>query len=123
MFLKEFHLLLKVSNPRLATSGVLRTPIKPLSQQGLGLSRESTFYSTSSLSPPPHTDKAGISPATHGLPGISEDAAFGEQLTYVGKCVCMASFRGVDKFFKTIAKLASSSEILLAKSGNNWPKI
>jgi hypothetical protein len=27
---------------------------------------------------------------------------------------------GVDKFFKTLAKLASSSEYLLAKSENNW---
>jgi hypothetical protein len=27
---------------------------------------------------------------------------------------------GVDTFFKTLAKLASSSELLLAKSGNNW---
>jgi hypothetical protein len=30
--------------------------------------------------------------------------------------------RGVDKVFKTLAKLASSSELLLAKSENNWPK-
>jgi hypothetical protein len=29
--------------------------------------------------------------------------------------------RGVDKFFKTLAKLASSSEFSLAKSENNWP--
>jgi hypothetical protein len=31
--------------------------------------------------------------------------------------------RGVDKFFKTLAKLASSSVFSLAKSENNWPKI
>jgi hypothetical protein len=31
--------------------------------------------------------------------------------------------RGVDKFFKTLAKLASSSVVLLAKSESNWPKI
>jgi hypothetical protein len=31
--------------------------------------------------------------------------------------------RGVHKFFKTLAKLGSSSELLLAKSGNNWPKM
>jgi hypothetical protein len=31
--------------------------------------------------------------------------------------------RGVGKFFKTLAKLANSSELFLAKSGNNWPKI
>jgi hypothetical protein len=31
--------------------------------------------------------------------------------------------RGVGKFFKTLAKLASSSIFSLAKSENNWPKI
>jgi hypothetical protein len=31
--------------------------------------------------------------------------------------------RGVDKVFKTLAKLASSSEYLLAKSENNWPNM
>jgi hypothetical protein len=31
--------------------------------------------------------------------------------------------RGVNNYFKTLAKLVSSSELLLAKSGNNWPKI
>jgi hypothetical protein len=31
--------------------------------------------------------------------------------------------RGVDKFFKTLARLASSSEFSLAKSENNSPKI
>jgi hypothetical protein len=31
--------------------------------------------------------------------------------------------RGVDKFFKTLAKLVSSSVFILAKSENNWPKI
>jgi hypothetical protein len=30
--------------------------------------------------------------------------------------------RGVDKFFKTLARLASSSEFLLAKLENNWQK-
>jgi hypothetical protein len=30
---------------------------------------------------------------------------------------------GVDKFFKTLAKLASCSVISLAKSDNNWPKL
>jgi hypothetical protein len=30
---------------------------------------------------------------------------------------------GVDKFFKTLAKLASSEEFSLAKSENNWPNI
>jgi hypothetical protein len=30
--------------------------------------------------------------------------------------------RGVDKFFKTLAKLASNSVFLLVKSENNWPK-
>jgi hypothetical protein len=35
----------------------------------------------------------------------------------------LACCRGVDKFFKTLAKLASSSVFLLAKSENNWPKI
>jgi hypothetical protein len=35
--------------------------------------------------------------------------------------VLMTMYRGVDKFFKTLAKLASSSEGLLAKSGNNRP--
>jgi hypothetical protein len=30
---------------------------------------------------------------------------------------------GVDKFFKTLAKLVSRSAFLLAKSENNWPKI
>jgi hypothetical protein len=29
----------------------------------------------------------------------------------------------VDKFFKTLAKLASSSVFSLAKSENNWPKL
>jgi hypothetical protein len=29
----------------------------------------------------------------------------------------------VDKFFKTLAKLASSSVFSLTKSENNWPKI
>jgi hypothetical protein len=29
----------------------------------------------------------------------------------------------VDKFFKTLAKLASSSVFSLAKSENHWPKI
>jgi hypothetical protein len=29
----------------------------------------------------------------------------------------------MDKFFKTLAKLASSSAFLLAKSENNWPKM
>jgi hypothetical protein len=29
----------------------------------------------------------------------------------------------VDKFFKTLSKLASSSVFLLGKSENNWPKI
>jgi hypothetical protein len=32
------------------------------------------------------------------------------------------SMRDVDKFFKTLAKLASSSVSSLAKSENNWPK-
>jgi hypothetical protein len=31
--------------------------------------------------------------------------------------------RGLDKFFKTLAKLASSSVFSLTKSENNWPKI
>jgi hypothetical protein len=31
--------------------------------------------------------------------------------------------KGVDKFFKTLAKLASSSEFSLTKSENNRPKI
>jgi hypothetical protein len=31
--------------------------------------------------------------------------------------------RGVDKVFKTLAKLVSSSVFFLAKSENNWPKI
>jgi hypothetical protein len=31
-----------------------------------------------------------------------------------GSQVCFAETRGVDKFFKTLAKLASSSEFLLA---------
>jgi hypothetical protein len=41
-------------------------------------------------------------------------------------CTCAASSviknqaRDVDKFFKTLAKLANSYEFLLAKSGNNW---
>jgi hypothetical protein len=35
----------------------------------------------------------------------------------------LASSRGVHKFFKTLAKLASSLEYLLAKSDNNWPNI
>jgi hypothetical protein len=30
--------------------------------------------------------------------------------------------RGVDKFFKTLAKLASSPALSLAKTENNWPK-
>jgi hypothetical protein len=29
----------------------------------------------------------------------------------------------VDKFFKTIAKLASGTVFLLAKTENNWPQI
>jgi hypothetical protein len=32
-------------------------------------------------------------------------------------------FRGLIKFFKTLAKLASSLVFLLAKSENSWPKI
>jgi hypothetical protein len=32
------------------------------------------------------------------------------------------SLRGVEKFSKTLASLASSSVFLLAKSENNWPK-
>jgi hypothetical protein len=32
-------------------------------------------------------------------------------------------YKGVDKFFKTLAKLESSSVFSLAKSENNWPKI
>jgi hypothetical protein len=35
----------------------------------------------------------------------------------------MDTCRGVDKFFKTLAKLARSSQFSLAKSENNWPKI
>jgi hypothetical protein len=31
--------------------------------------------------------------------------------------------RGVNKFFKTLAKVASISEFSLAKSENNWPNI
>jgi hypothetical protein len=31
--------------------------------------------------------------------------------------------RGVDKFFKTLAKLASSSVFLLAKTEINWTKV
>jgi hypothetical protein len=31
--------------------------------------------------------------------------------------------RGEDKFFKTLAKLASSVVFSLAKSENNWPQI
>jgi hypothetical protein len=31
--------------------------------------------------------------------------------------------QGVDKFFKTLASLASSSEFPNAKSENNWPKL
>jgi hypothetical protein len=32
------------------------------------------------------------------------------------------TYRGVDKFFKTLAKLASSSVFSLAKSESNWQK-
>jgi hypothetical protein len=34
-----------------------------------------------------------------------------------------AGGRGVDKFFKTLAKVASRPIFLLAKTENNWPKI
>jgi hypothetical protein len=38
--------------------------------------------------------------------------------------VCIVyCYRGVDKFFKTLAKLAISSEFSLSKSENDWPKI
>jgi hypothetical protein len=33
----------------------------------------------------------------------------------------MMIIRGVDKFFKTLVNLASSSEFSLTKSENNWP--
>jgi hypothetical protein len=33
------------------------------------------------------------------------------------------SYRGMNKFIKTLAKLANSSVFLLTKSDNNWPKI
>jgi hypothetical protein len=35
----------------------------------------------------------------------------------------MDTTKDVDKLFKTLAKLASSSEYLLAKSENNWPNV
>jgi hypothetical protein len=37
--------------------------------------------------------------------------------------LCMGYIRGVDKFFKALAKLASSLVFSLAKSENNRPKI
>jgi hypothetical protein len=37
--------------------------------------------------------------------------------------VVEALARGVSMFFKTLAKLASSSVFSLAKPENNWPKI
>jgi hypothetical protein len=37
--------------------------------------------------------------------------------------VTLRGGRGVDKFFKTLAKLASGSIFPLAKSENKWPKI
>jgi hypothetical protein len=36
---------------------------------------------------------------------------------------CFILIRGADKYFKTLAKLASTSIFSLAKSENNWPKI
>jgi hypothetical protein len=36
--------------------------------------------------------------------------------------IYVAAHRGVNKFFKTLAKLASSLVFSLAKSENNWPK-
>jgi hypothetical protein len=38
-------------------------------------------------------------------------------------CETDHNYRGVDKFFKTLAKLASSLDFSLAKSENNWSKI
>jgi hypothetical protein len=35
----------------------------------------------------------------------------------------MTYIRGVNKFFKKLAKLARSSIFSLAKSENNWPKL
>jgi hypothetical protein len=49
--------------------------------------------------------------------------------TGIRKVHCQNNFRnnnptkGVNKFFKTLAKLASSLVFSLAKSENNWPKI
>jgi hypothetical protein len=50
---------------------------------------------------------------------------------FVYPCPCVFAYdrdlmtyiRGVDKFFKTLAKLATSSVFSLAKSENNWPKL
>jgi hypothetical protein len=47
----------------------------------------------------------------------------GNKLDEVSTVVHFTLVRGVDKFFKTLAKLASSSEFLLTRSENNWPKI
>jgi hypothetical protein len=41
--------------------------------------------------------------------------------TYV--CVCLCVCAGVWISFSRLAKLASSSEFLLAKSENNWPNM
>jgi hypothetical protein len=38
-------------------------------------------------------------------------------------CKIKTDLRGVDKFFKTLAKLASSSAFSLAKSENKWPHL
>ncbi|KAK7094678.1 tetratricopeptide repeat protein 28-like [Littorina saxatilis] len=75
--------LKQVSNPRLLTSGALHTPSKPLSRQAL-ISRETTFRSGGTISPPGAFDKPGVSPLLPHLPDIIENGASGEQVHTVG---------------------------------------
>ena len=86
-----FLLSPKVSNPRLLTSGALLTPSKSQSRQAI-ISRETTFRSGGSMSPPGVFDRPGNSPLPSNLPDIIESAAPWEHTHTVGEEGCDGGF-------------------------------
>ena len=74
----------QVSNPRLLTSGALMTPSRSHSHQAM-ISRETTFRSVGSTSPPAVFDKASASPPPNNLPDIIENTTALEQMHTVGE--------------------------------------